>query len=324
MVRSKMTATERMRHDALKAFGEFPEAVSAMPTFGEFKAHVQHKRMLRWRVWSSVLVVAVASAIVLLWHKKEIPSPAVHSSVQRVEEHIAEVPNVPSTQAARPTVRTRAMLERRDTPAESAVTSTQVETEALEVTPIALLSRYAIDQPSREVTRAHFQGKLAWVNGYKLSADEVQLNDGALREQAESLLTGSVEVWREHNGDAEEQLPVVMYTTDDYERATSFMQQASWDKALVLWNARLDEAPTSVNALFYKGYCAFQLRDYATAEECFAALRFRNDSPFSEETLYYLAVSKLKLGDRAEAQELLRTIEKQGGSYAAKATSIHN
>lgn len=74
-----------------------------------------------------------------------------------------------------------------------------------------------------------------------------------------------------------------------------------------------------VNCAFYKGMCAYYLKNYNLAYEQLRMAYINPINVFQEESQYYMALSALALGQTDEGNKMLLDIENANGFYAQKA-----
>ncbi|MEN9303766.1 MAG: hypothetical protein RL264_2195 [Bacteroidota bacterium] len=81
------------------------------------------------------------------------------------------------------------------------------------------------------------------------------------------------------------------------ENSLVYLKNGQLDLANERFKKILETFPEDVNALFYGGYCSFQLKDFKTAEKRFSQLELCSFSNFDEEGEWYLLQTLKQIGD---------------------------
>lgn len=92
-----------------------------------------------------------------------------------------------------------------------------------------------------------------------------------------------------------------------------------WSKAMTQFNILLDVNSKDVNALFYKGVCAWNMDRPLIAQKCLLQVLENNNNVFHQEAKWYLALTYIKAGETDSAKETLQEIVKEKGFYSKRA-----
>ena len=109
---------------------------------------------------------------------------------------------------------------------------------------------------------------------------------------------------------------------DYLDKTLSYVEKSKWKSALARWNEVLNDYPDDLNALFYSGFCLYNLKQYDEACAKFSACLQLNFSNFNEEATWYLAKSRLANGERSLAKELFKAIKENKGYYSKDAEKV--
>jgi TolA-binding protein len=104
--------------------------------------------------------------------------------------------------------------------------------------------------------------------------------------------------------------------------ALAAFNKQRFKKALENFSLLLENNPSDINAQFYAGLCQYHLGKYDQSSVKLAEVLKKNNNTFFFESQWYLALSRIKSGNRAEAKELLRVISGEKGFYAKKAEGL--
>jgi tetratricopeptide (TPR) repeat protein len=96
-------------------------------------------------------------------------------------------------------------------------------------------------------------------------------------------------------------------------------KEQKYKQAISSFDILLNKYPDDLNGLFYSGLCYYELKDYKKAIEYFNEVRNHNSRVFSEEALWYKALSFDADGYRDEALEIYTQIANNKGFYAREA-----
>ena len=112
----------------------------------------------------------------------------------------------------------------------------------------------------------------------------------------------------------------VEITYVDYLKQTlNYFQNEKYKKALQRFNTILNIYEDDVNANFYAGLSAYNLKLYTEAETYFQKAYSLQYGNFKEEANWFEALSLLKLNKNAKAKEILQQIVAANGFYAERA-----
>jgi TolA-binding protein len=118
----------------------------------------------------------------------------------------------------------------------------------------------------------------------------------------------------------EPQTKMVAIPYMDYlEKTLLYINKGRWKQGLSRLEEILKAYPDDVNARFYAGWCYYNLQQYQEAATNFSACLQLEFSNFNEESMWYLAQSRLANGEKNAAKELLQNIREQKGYYAKQA-----
>lgn len=118
----------------------------------------------------------------------------------------------------------------------------------------------------------------------------------------------------------EPQTKMVAIPYMDYlEKTLLYINKGRWKQGLSRLEEILKAYPDDVNARFYAGWCYYNLQQYQDAATNFSACLQLEFSNFNEESMWYLAQSRLANGEKNAAKELFQTIREQKGYYAKQA-----
>jgi len=109
---------------------------------------------------------------------------------------------------------------------------------------------------------------------------------------------------------------------DYLDKTLSYIQKSRWKNALARCEEILADYPDDINALFYSGFCFYNLQQYDKACAQFSACLQLNFSNFNEEASWYLAKSRLANGEKALAKELFKAIKDNKGYYHKDAEKV--
>ena len=115
---------------------------------------------------------------------------------------------------------------------------------------------------------------------------------------------------------------VLVAYSDYIEKTLSYVQKSRWKNALARCEEILADYPDDINALFYSGFCLYNLQQYDKACDQFSACLQLNFSNFNEEASWYLAKSRLANGEKSLAKELFKGIKDNKGYYAKDAEKL--
>lgn len=115
----------------------------------------------------------------------------------------------------------------------------------------------------------------------------------------------------------------VMIPYMDYlDKTLKYLGDEKWKQALSRCEEILNTYPDDINAIFYSGFCYYNLQQYQKACDQFSACLQLNWANFNEEATWYLAKSRLANKDKAQAKELFTAIKDNNGYYAKQAEKI--
>jgi TolA-binding protein len=140
----------------------------------------------------------------------------------------------------------------------------------------------------------------------------------------QTILTGlpaNYETQEEMETEAKTKTILVGYT-DYLDKTLSYIQKSKWKNALARCEEILSDYPDDINALFYSGFCLYNLQQYDQACSKFSACLQLNFSNFNEEASWYLAKSRLANGEKSLAKELFIGIKENKGYYYKDAEKI--
>lgn len=116
---------------------------------------------------------------------------------------------------------------------------------------------------------------------------------------------------------------VVLIPYADYiDKTLLYIEREKWKQALARCEEILSDYPDDLNAMFYAGFCAYNLQQYQEACNKFSACLQLNFSNFNEEASWYLAKSRLANNEKAAAKELFITIRDNKGYYSGNAAKV--
>jgi len=103
------------------------------------------------------------------------------------------------------------------------------------------------------------------------------------------------------------------------ESALTEYKRGKYEKALASLNLLLDDFPTDINGLFYKGLCLYKKKKYKKSISYMTSVSADVNPTFDQEAAWFVALAHLKLGDRSTAIERLHTIVDYDGFYKKQA-----
>lgn len=109
---------------------------------------------------------------------------------------------------------------------------------------------------------------------------------------------------------------------DYLEKTLLYINKGRWKQSLSRLEEILKAYPDDVNARFYAGWCYYNLQQYQDAATNFSACLQLEYSNFNEESMWYLAQSRLANGEKNAAKELFITIRDQKGYYGKQAEKM--
>lgn len=164
-----------------------------------------------------------------------------------------------------------------------------------------------------------------WNNYFKLVDYTVEYqNEEDFKKAAESDATPADYVSKEQKAEAEKQanLLVVEETyMEVLDRAMTNFKNTDYKAALQDYDLILSKHPEDVNALFYGGLSAFQLKNYTKALKNFSAVLINKETTFHQEAKWHQSLTQIALGKNNEAKKNLQEIVKEKGFYAEKAAA---
>ncbi|HLU85291.1 MAG TPA: hypothetical protein VKZ45_07445 [Vicingaceae bacterium] len=164
-----------------------------------------------------------------------------------------------------------------------------------------------------------------WNNYYKLVDYTVEYqNEEDFKKAAESDATPADYVSKEQKAEAEKQanLLVVEETyVEVLDRAMTNFKNTDYKAALQDYDLILSKHPEDVNALFYGGLSAFQLKNYTQALKNFSEVLINKETTFHQEAKWHQSLTQIALGKNNEAKKNLQEIVKEKGFYAEKAVA---
>lgn len=92
-----------------------------------------------------------------------------------------------------------------------------------------------------------------------------------------------------------------------------------WAGAMAQFNALLEVNDDDVNALFYKGVCAWNMDRSLVAQKCLMQVLAEENNVFHQEAKWYLALTYIKAGEKDPARDVLEQIVREKGFYSKKA-----
>lgn len=307
MVQQKMSDAERLRRDAAYAYGENPMLITEVPSFEAWKCYVRQRKFSRQRnhLVYSVLGFAILVGAGWLMVNDEILSKKAVAPI-RDPAYFVHVPMVKSAEMGYPL--------------NSEVELPQVEPYSpphlsprlpVELPALQPRSWQAMSLPAAQAELMKFCGELMFIDGYKLRLESTKQDE-------ESYWVAGLPPSSEHYHsidwvDRPENESNLLFSS------CHAMANRDFELALELWNQKLVLDPFNVNALFYSGFCAYQLQRDSLAKSRWSSLLFRNDSPFSEETFWYRALILERMGHVQEASECFEEIARTNGWYSEQA-----
>ncbi len=140
----------------------------------------------------------------------------------------------------------------------------------------------------------------------------------------QTILTGLPANYESENDiETEAKTKTVLVGYGDYlDKTLSYIQKSRWKNALARCEEILADYPDDINALFYSGFCFYNLQQYDKACAQFSACLQLNFSNFNEEASWYLAKSRLANGEKALAKELFKGIKDSKGYYYKDAEKV--
>lgn len=115
---------------------------------------------------------------------------------------------------------------------------------------------------------------------------------------------------------------VLIGYTDYLDKTLSYLSKSRWKNTLARCEEILADYPDDINALFYSGFCLYNLQQYDEACDKFSACLQLNFSNFNEEASWYLAKSRLANGEKELAKTLLKAIKDNKGYYGKDAEKL--
>jgi hypothetical protein len=96
-------------------------------------------------------------------------------------------------------------------------------------------------------------------------------------------------------------------------------KRGKWAEAIPKFDLLLENNSKDVNALFYKGICAWNLNRSLIAQNCLMKVLASENNVFHQEAKWYLALAYIKAGETDTASELLNEIINEKGFYRKQA-----
>lgn len=103
------------------------------------------------------------------------------------------------------------------------------------------------------------------------------------------------------------------------EKGLRSFKRGKWSDAMMQFNLLLSNNNKDVNALFYKGICAWNLNRSLIAQNCLMQVLASENNVFHQEARWYLALTYIKAGETDTARELLNMIISEKGFYREQA-----
>lgn len=103
------------------------------------------------------------------------------------------------------------------------------------------------------------------------------------------------------------------------EKGLRSFNKKQWAEAIPQFDLLLEQNEKDLNALFYKGVCAWNIDRHLIAQKCFMQVIEADNNAFHQEARWYLALTYIKAGEAATARELLEEIIAEKGFYSKKA-----
>jgi hypothetical protein len=92
-----------------------------------------------------------------------------------------------------------------------------------------------------------------------------------------------------------------------------------WTAAMAQFNILLGVNSDDVNALFYKGVCAWNMDRPLIAQKCLMQVVAEENNVFHQEAQWYLALTYIKAGEEDQARDVLQQIVSEKGFYSKQA-----
>ncbi len=105
---------------------------------------------------------------------------------------------------------------------------------------------------------------------------------------------------------------------DYIKKTTLLLSEGDYKQTLARCNIILSHYPNDLNALFYSGYCYYNLAEYSKSVELFKQCLTSNYNNFDEESEWLLAKSYEALGENNKAKAIFKLINDRGGYYRSK------
>jgi hypothetical protein len=105
-------------------------------------------------------------------------------------------------------------------------------------------------------------------------------------------------------------------------KGLKYFNKKNWAKAAGQFDLLLEVNKNDVNALFYKGVCAWNLDRPLIAQNSLMQVLASDNNVFKQEAKWYLALTYVKAGEMDTAREMLQEIVKDKGFYTKRAKEM--
>jgi tetratricopeptide (TPR) repeat protein len=307
MVQQKMSDAERLRRDAACVYGENPMLMAEVPSFEDWKYCVRQRKYIRYRNHLVYTVLGFALLVGVGW-SISIDEATSIKAVAPVRD-VAFSVHVPNVQSAQMNFSADIVAELPQDKLCSPQDLSPCPSEELPA--LQPKSWQTMLLPRAQPDYMNFHGELLFIDGYKLRLESPA-------EDEESYWVAGLPPSSEHYRSIH-WIERPKSESNLLTRACNAMSNKDFEAALELWNHKLTMDPLNVNALFYSGYCAYQLQRDSLALSQWSSLLFRRDSPFSEETLWYRALALERTGCIEDAGACFEEITGANGWYSQQA-----
>ena len=103
------------------------------------------------------------------------------------------------------------------------------------------------------------------------------------------------------------------------ESALADYKRSKFDKCLASLNLLLEDYPSDINGLFYKGLSLFYTKKYKKSIQYMTSVAADVNPTFDQEAEWFVALAYIKLGEREIARDHLNTIIEYDGFYKKEA-----
>lgn len=174
------------------------------------------------------------------------------------------------------------------------------------------------------------RNNITYIAGYKVIMPEQvayrqSVSNPAAAEKERKKKNGNVEARYENAVARDSQITIGTEKTkvpsyaQVIEAALLKLKAGEFDKAEKDFKRMLQSNATDLNALFYQGICFYETSDTGAAVAAFTKVKGAKDITFREEAEWYLALTRIKSGNKEEAKKLLSKIVSEKGFYSEKA-----